>query len=198
MTKPTQNTNLGRNRRRPFAGLLLAIALAGCSYENYPDDWPPRRQRADACAAFSGSYANKGFGADKEFKESTRPKLHKFLFKDPTGLGEVDRIKMEIGEDRVLRVRALRDLKVVGGTEYSEKDSTLICDESGAKIDLYRGPSYRKGSMIVGYEFETVTLSKATDGSLAVKKSTGVYGLVLFVIPVGGEDEKWYRFPPFQ
>lgn len=196
MTKSSLNTHHMKIRRYPFAGFLLAIALTGCTSENYPDHWPPRRQLADACVALSGSYANKGFDTGKEFVESRRPKLHKFLFKDPTGLDEVDRIKMEIGEDRVLRVSALRDSKVVGGTEYSEKDSTLNCDESGAKIDLYRGASTRKGTAIVGYEFETVTVSKATDGSMLVKKSMGVYGLVYFIVPLGAEDERWYRFPP--
>jgi hypothetical protein len=93
-------------------------------------------------------------------------------------------VEIVFGEDRVMRVRLLRDEKELKENTYSEKDSTLSCSRAGALIEARSGAS--SAGVMVGYESEKTSLNKAADGTLIVKRSSAAAGLVFLIVPAGG------------
>jgi hypothetical protein len=49
------------------------------------------------------------------------------------------------------------------------------------------------GEQVTGAQSDAFKLSKAGDGSLVLKHSTSGFGLIV-VIPVGGSEDRWFRF----
>ena len=119
-----------------FAVMFLVSFLTGCAFSDDYPAWPGLVTQADYCIGFSGSYANQGWRGVRVGEEDTRPELHKLLFDDASGFEGVERIDMEIDEDRVLRLRALCNAGVVGQAEYSEAASTLSCDKSDSGVKI--------------------------------------------------------------
>lgn len=182
--------------RRLLASVSLLCATGGCafSFPDYPGHWAPIAQSSDHCASLSGSYKNKSWGLEGE--NNLIPALSEILFKGAIGKGLVERIDIKFGSDRILRVEAVRGSDVVATTEFSEQEETLACIKSGAEIHAYSGFTRTPGNPVVGHESESTTLARATDGAIIAKMSSGGFGLAYLLIPMGGEQVQWVRFPP--
>jgi hypothetical protein len=147
-----------------------------------------RRRRRD--------YSDVGEESKADRHPGYAPRLGSYLQIRPLVATAADRIEPTLGEDRVLRAVAHYGADQRGSAEFSERDGTLNCSPDGVDLDTYHGLTRGNGNPIAGYQFDKTRLTKASDGSLILARSSGAFGLVFMVLPAGGTQTSWLRFPP--
>jgi hypothetical protein len=108
-----------------------------------------------------------------------------------------DRVEITSEATGTLTLRFLNNKEVLATRRLSEAEGTLHCGKDGVVIDSYSGRTRGRGNPIVGYEYSNVSIGKATDGALIVKKTDGEGGLAFMIVPAGGSQTRWARFPAF-
>ena len=176
---------------------LNSIMLCGCvSYPNYPSSWPSLESARQDCLSINGVYHNRGdwsrsggsrsYLAPRLLRDINRSDLDMFS-KDKALTEGVDRVEIAVTKEGKLEITA-RDLSLVVKSKelFASKDEYKCNDGKIEIADFIVG--------ITGARQESVILSKSIDGALVVKD--GAAGLMLFVLPVAGND--WHRFEPFK
>lgn len=179
------------------AGLLLlsGMTLHGCvSYPGYPPGWAPLESARQDCQSINGVYNNsgewsrfRGSGSFLAFRllRDLYPADLNIFSNDATLRDGVDRVEIVLTKAGKLTVTARDQDRVVKTREFFASKDDYRC--SDGKIEI---AEFIVG--LTGARQESVILGKSTDGALVVKD--GAAGMMLFVLPVAGND--WHRFKP--
>ncbi len=180
--------------------LIVWIFYSGCiSNQPPPSYWPKMEiNDSDDCPDISGLYSNRGESTNPDteyqrFNQSKEPidelwyrlnrgksKTHAYLVRISHKNENEIRIESMVGDT----VKEMKNLRRKKGD--FECDDGLIWIPSLVDYTV-TGPAWSRVSLKLG-------LVKAKDGTLIGKEDVGIGGAVLWVIPVGGSKNFWYRW----
>ena len=170
--------------------------LCGCvNYPTYPPGWASLEYARPDCLSINGVYSNSGewsrFRGSGSFLawrllRDTSPADLEFFSKDTTLDKGVDRVQIAVSQEGKLEITALDRDRVVKRKEFLASKDDYRCDDGRIEI-----AEFIVG--LTGARQESVILLKSTDGALIVKD--GAAGLMLFVLPIAGND--WHRFKAY-
>jgi len=175
-------------RRTLIIVLSVAGPLAGCvSHSPYPRDWPALPAAGpEVCPAVAGRFEN---FVSATTDDDSVPTLS-VLFGIERG-GRVLEIRQS--PDQKLLVKATDSL---GSITLEEKALPYHCDDDGLQVTT--GYALHDANVAASIERKSVHFTRATDGSLVVRRKSGQFILILGVIPGGYVSElRWYRFAPW-
>lgn len=168
---------------------IVAGLLAGCVFHPpYPLDWPALSAKStDHCPSVAGRFEN-------FVSASTNP-------------NDLPILSLLLGVDRggrVLELAQSPDYKLVvratdssGSITIEEKALGYTCDEDGVQL-LEGDYGLTDGNVVVIIDRKSLRFTRATDGSLVVRRKSSGVVLILGVIPGGFISEAtWYRFAPW-
>jgi hypothetical protein len=170
--------------------VISACSVSACSLgisavlRPYPDNWP-RPVSTAGCAALAGNYNMRGSSAIQSEREGFAPSVFG-LFGRPVS-ADSQHVSLELSKDQStlsLTAAGVEKLQVATETVVCSQGSLVRTEEREANGD---GSSLRWRS--------TVTLSKATDGSL-VAHSQGSYHSADLFFRSTREVDAWYRYLP--
>lgn len=178
---------------------LSAFHLAGCMSSGsrlYPADFP-RPANGDTCAGLNGSYRNAGKGSGSNLERNARAE---------------DIALAPILLEGKVRTRVDNDTVTIaldaGGTGSArlQIDGREIPQHWRQSCEAGRlvltSPSSAKGRPAEGDLFskqgKSLSLQRATDGSLAVGLSASYAGLHVLLLPNAEVEHTWFLFPRSQ
>jgi len=189
MPRRQQRSVIGRRCCTLIVLNVIAGLVAGCVFHTqYPRDWPALAAKGtDHCPSMTGYFEN--------------------FFSETTGPKDLPPLSVLLGIDRGGRVLAFvqnPDQKLVvratdssGSIIIEEKALDYTCDEDGIQLGGHYG--IHDANVVGTISRDSLRLTRATDGSLVVRRQSTDFVLILGVIPggfVSGAD--WYRFAPWK
>ena len=185
---------------------ILGLPLAGCFFSNpdYPQSWSPLVVGGNGCEKIVGSYDEVGSGDDALTSWYKGPLLLHAALLDEEGKRalsrnrhDIEHVDLKLVDDVTLRVFVFEKGQPIAEATYSEKAGTLRCTADGAQINTYNGLTRGLGNPVAGYQHDSMTLLRAGDGDLVIEASSGTFGLVFMLFPIGEAETHWIRFQPF-
>ena len=172
--------------------LSIPIILTGCFSDHppLPEDWGKTAQ-TNNCPSFEGYYFSQGEGADDI---GIVPSLYKVLINAPLNIHRIEYIRITQKKDSLI-IQAFSDDTLREEKEIPLKTSN--CINGFLQLDTHSKKDGINRDGVLGYEWNTLLLSKASDGALIVRRDSGGVGVVL-LIPVAGSAHQWYRYPKIQ
>ena len=178
--------------------VTAALLLCGCveSGESYPGNWAAPVRLA-SCADVAGLYRGTGERAgepgsavqlylmlipETEIREQNEARIR-------TGAA-IDRIEIAIDRPNALVVRFRDATRVIATMDYPAQ----ACGPDGVVVETYSGDARDNQNPLLGHQHEMLTLSKAADGALLVRRSEHTAGSF---VPVSVSNSDWTRFPAF-
>jgi hypothetical protein len=190
------------------SGLLLGACSIQTGVSDYPPDWPARvTGHASSCSWIDGEYADKGVydlrGMDYP-RSGQVTTAYGVFFRDagyilaaanPDIANFADSIRLNWLEGQGLRITAMRAGADVASLIAAKDAVACNGDVIAAKGNL----SLSGGDFeLVGVDRKTMTLERASDGSLVVHTVFRRNSLQLLVFPFRERGDGWYRFAPAQ
>ena len=182
-------------RLRGYAGRIAAAAAAwlgasGCviSHPDYPASWSPL-VAGSTCSVLTGTYDDQGIEGETGapvFRGQT-VSLSRILF--PGETGRATTVVITALSTDTLEIAASDGTRLLKSLRLLAARRDYRCRAGAAEISA----TALVGEQVAGGHTDAYKLSKAGDGSLVLKHSTSGFGLIL-VIPVGGSEDRWYRF----
>ena len=176
--------------------LLSVFILVGCQAitgisNDYPSQWPELALTSESqCSNISGTYIEKGkcnyphSCSITSLSERLLPKNKKYIDGNTVTIKHISN-NIEIAF-------ATNDGLVTNQLSYDSKDFTC---ENGA-IWIKQGESYQSEGVGMASRKYIMGFKKASDGSLIGQHLNSGWGLVMWVIPVGGTQVLWYKWAP--
>jgi hypothetical protein len=190
------------------SGLLLGACSIRTGVSDYPPDWPDRvTGHASSCRWIDGEYADKGVydlrGMDYP-RSGQVTTAYGLFFRDagyilaaanPDIANFADSIRLNWLEEQGLRITAMRAGADV--TSLIAAKAAVACN--GDVITVKGTVSVSGGDFeLVGVDRKTMTLERASDGSLVVHTVFRRNSLQLLVFPFRERGDGWFRFAPGQ
>jgi len=179
--------------------VITTICLLGCSTltgidNKKPSDWTLVTQPSDLCEQLSGEYRN--YGSSTYSPKGGSPFLaYRFGMnvKYVQDLESIKTVKIKCIDNAVIELHAIRTNATVltrkllreNGDWDIEKGKIIFPTVNESTVDGFGG--YQASS--------TFRLSIGSDGSLIGEDNRGSLGLALWLIPVGGTQTFWFRWP---
>ena len=181
-------------RRAPIDALAIVAAAwlgaSGCviSHPDYPASWSPLVGGA-ACSVLSGTYEDRGVEGETGAGvfRGHAVSLSRILFPGETGRATVV-VVTALATD-TLEIAAWDGTRLLKSLRLLAAGGDYRCRAGAAEISA----TALIGEQVAGVQTDTFKLSKAGDGSLVLKHSSSGFGVIV-VIPVGGSEDRWYRF----
>jgi len=182
-------------RQHASLGRLAAAAAAwlgasGCviSHPDYPASWSPQVEGA-TCTVLTGTYEDRGVEGDTgaAVVRGQTVSLSRILFPGETARATVV-VVTALATD-TLEIAAWDGTRLLKSLRLLAASGDYRCRAGAAEISA----TALIGEQVAGAQTDTFKLSKAGDGSLVLKHSSSGFGLIV-VIPVGGSEDRWYKF----
>jgi hypothetical protein len=180
---------------RAHAGRLAAAAAAwlgatGCviSHPDYPASWSPPVD-GPTCSVLSGTYDDRGVEGETGAAvfRGQAVSLSRILLPGETGRATVV-VVTALATD-TLEIAAWDGTRLLKSLRLLAASGDYRCRAGAAQISS----TALVGEQVPGVQTDAFKLSKAGDGSLVLKHSSSGFGVIV-VIPVGGSEDRWYRF----
>ncbi|PYM91114.1 MAG: hypothetical protein DME04_20005 [Candidatus Rokuibacteriota bacterium] len=181
-------------RRRAIARLTVAagvwLGASGCvfSHPEYPSSWAAQ-VGGSTCSVLSGTYEDRGVEGETGASvfRGQAVSLSRHLFPGQTSRATAF-VVTALAAD-TLEIAAWDGPRLVKSLRLLAASGDYRCRAGAAEISA----TALVGEQVAGVQTDRYRLSKAGDGSLVLKHSSSGFGLIL-VIPVGGSEDRWYRF----
>ena len=182
-------------RLRPRVASLAAAAGAwlvasGCviSHPDYPASWSPL-VGGSTCSVLTGTYEDRGVEGETGAAvfRGQAVSLSRILFPGETSRATVV-VVTGLASD-TLEIASWDGPRPLKSLRLQAASGDYRCRGGAAEISA----TALIGEQVTGAHTDHFKLSKAGDGSLVLKHSTSGFGLIL-VVPVGGSEDRWYRF----
>ena len=180
-------------RLRTHAGRLAVAAwlgASGCtiSHPDYPATWSPL-VGGSTCSVLTGTYEDRGVEGETGAAvfRGQAVSLSRILFPGETSRATVV-VVTALATD-TLEIASWDGTRQIKSLRLQAASGEFKCRTGVAEISA----TALVGEQVAGAQTDAFKLSKAGDGSLVLKHSTSGFGLIL-VIPVGGSEDRWYRF----
>lgn len=182
----------------PFLLLLFSgcQTLTGISHD-YPEHWPTRAESKTSCPNLTGLYIDKGIP-----KYDVHHHSHKYLsFHFLHELQDSD-IRWEHGDSN--ETQLIQDAEKQLKLQLFQKDNLVneVVLQSTKDYECQRGILWldsgedAQGHELGGYKsWFKIGLQLAQDGSIVGQVHQSNVALALWVIPMGGKQIIWYRWP---
>jgi hypothetical protein len=173
---------------------FVAVAcLGGCvvSHPAYPPAWAPL-VRSSACPSLGGTYEDRGIEGEtgaSVFRSQSVSASRFFFPKDQIARSATTITVSEPEADTVEIVASNRNVSLIsrrlvaGHGDFRCRDGTV--ELSSTQL---------VGEQVAGVQSDTLQLAKASDGALVLRHASSGFGLIV-VVPAGGSEHRWYRFP---
>jgi hypothetical protein len=168
-----------------YSKLALAILINSCVFHHpsYPLHWSGLSEN-NVCPSVDGYYADIG---EAENSSDYSPSLYASLIGgDLAGKDKVQFVKITKQTDKLLIEAFSKDRLIDKRVADFNSDD---CENGFLKLAV----PIPKPSRFLGIEWESVQISRSTDGALILRRNSGGVGFVL-VVPVAGSQWSWYRF----
>jgi len=173
---------------------LFCLSMSACVYvggQAYPSAWPAQTNHG-GCSLIAGTYADAGerigansFGFDS--LSSAFGHYKSLPFPPPT-----DWVAISFGGDAVMNVKVGAKDRDAGAMQFSANAGEFKCQWGAIEISSSKSSA---AEQVAGWEFDTILLSKASDGSLILKRSSSALGVTGGFIPIIATDTvSWSRF----
>jgi hypothetical protein len=170
----------------------VSMTLGGC-VTRYPHDWPQLTQaKAGDCPTVDGTYDELGIQADQLWVDKLQKQhLSQFLGAKADDSPSVVSVNLRLQPTELEVTETHADGRVSTrriALRWQCTDSLLTVDSG---ID---GGLFQTGAAITGFGTGSTVLGRGIDGSLLVRTRSTMVGVALFIIPVGGVLQEWFRF----
>jgi hypothetical protein len=190
------------------AGLLLGACSVQTGVSTYPPDWPSRVSgRGSGCNWINGEYTDKGVYDLRGMTHVTPGQVataYGLFFRDagyifaapsPDIANFADSIRLNWLEGQGLRITAFR-----AGADVASLIAAKAAVACNGDVITVKGTVSVSGGdfELVGVDRKTMTLERASDGSLVVHTVFRRNSLQLLVFPFRERGDGWFRFAPGQ
>jgi hypothetical protein len=169
--------------------IALALGLTGCAVgdQPYPANWDPVSPASTAdCAAFRGSYADRGETAG----HATDPSLTRELFGNASDWKDATRVEFSQPTSERIDVAVWRG-EQKSFTRHLTRQAGEIACQSGRLV--LRNKRWMATDTISGREAIIMEFDR-TGNYLVGRLTETTYGVLFAVVPVAAESKRWYRF----
>jgi len=195
--------------------LVAAGALAGCfTIPEYPSSLPALTKvdtKLEVCPPIAGIYRDEGAAIAPDGRALGTVSLTVLLHSKAAKIEAANLVLVKGPEGDIVeigsyqgprRVADWRQTKVTKEAYLAKGDrvvaETYLCQEGFVRLGRTYGVGAvgTPGLLVFGVKSDYLRLRRAGDGSLIVLHTNWEYASIDLVIPVGGVDKIWYRFPP--
>ena len=179
-----------------FSLFIITTSLIGCSTltgidNKKPSDWALATQPLDICEEINGEYRNQG-SATYSPKGGSEFLAYRFGF-DFQSIKSIEAIRINCIDSKTIKLHAISGNEVVLTRTISRENRDWNI-EKGKIVFPTKDESTSDGfgGSMASSSFQ---LSIGSDGSLIGEETRGNIGLALWLIPVGGSQSFWFRWP---
>jgi hypothetical protein len=158
------------------------------SHPEYPASWSPQVGGA-TCSVLSGTYDDRGIEGETGAAvfRGQAVSLSRILF--PGETARATQVVVTALSTDTLEIASLDGTRPLKSLRLLASSGDYRCRAGAAEIST----TALIGEQAPGGQSDAFKLTKAGDGSLVLKHSTSGFGMIL-VIPIGGSEDRWYKF----
>jgi hypothetical protein len=173
---------------------IACLTVSGCvvSHPAYPPAWAPLVP-SPACPSLGGTYEDRGTEGEtgaSTFRSLSVSASRFFFPKDQIARQATTITVNEPETDTVEIVASQRNISLIS-RRYVAARGDFRCRDGTVEF----ASTQLVGEQVAGVQSDTLQLAKASDGSLVLRHASSGFGLIV-VVPAGGSEHRWYRFPP--